>query len=64
MQTFITGLVVEHESLEAELKRPFKVKVELQGTLTRTEMRMLQTAMIQNLPLSSIGCAKLKGKLK
>ncbi len=63
MQAKIKNLSIHNHS-QAQITRPYEITITLHGFVTPTEMRMLQMADIQKLPLSSIGCAKLKGKLK
>lgn len=64
MQVQIQKFELLHTSLDVRIKRPFQIEMTVKGFVTSTEMRMLQMAEVEKLPLSAIGCAKLRGKLK
>ena len=63
MLGFITEFVRVSESNNPGHK-PFEVELKIKAFVTRKEMAMLQTVMIQNLPISAISCNKLQRQSK
>lgn len=63
MQAKIQSLTIVHEST-SETRRPFQIALTLHGFVTRKEMEILQSAKIQGLSISSIGCNKFQRQSK